>query len=61
MAQRNAVPLAGILKASFEDETKTRICVMIQADGSVINENRIRFHFKKITQDFSLLGIAERF
>mgnify|MGYP000181471018 CR=1 FL=1 len=47
MAQRNAVPLAGILKASFEDETKTRICVMIQADGSVINENLIRFHFKK--------------
>jgi hypothetical protein len=45
--QLHAVPLTGFLKRRFEPDVLTRICVMVQADGCVVHDGLIRFHFRK--------------
>lgn len=42
-----AVPLGGVLLDNFLPEEHTRVCVMMQADGTILNSKSIRFHFKK--------------
>lgn len=44
----HSVPVGGQLQSNkFEPENKTRACVMMQADGSNITRNLVRFHFSK--------------
>lgn len=41
------VPVAAKLKDTCVDSAITRVCVMMQADGHVLNSIKVRFHFRK--------------
>lgn len=57
----HSVPVCGLLDATFIPAEQTRVCVMTQADGSIIHPKLIRFHFskeRKIIRCKSLLNDA---
>lgn len=59
--QLHSAPICGVLTGTFVPVEQTRVCVMTQADGSVIHDRLIRFHFKKerkIKRCQQLLGEA---